>query len=252
MSYIIDYTKWKQQVSRLVENKTNKKMIGFLDEGNLSEALFSKEERKARRKEKRKDKRAVAKSKTMGGNKYKIVRKKDNDPTEDTYIVKALNRKTKIWGEDGKISDEAWDFIKDTVDDSDRDYDNESIKPELSPDDKRRDRIEFTVKVKEEETEEEETEEETVDDKEEEVKTKVKETTSIKLSANDEGSIAKGDASETLPSIRELLQATFGDIEGLAPLFEPYDSKKIHCWSNYDRPRCSINKQHKERTWHES
>lgn len=229
MSYIRDYTKWKSKISESLENRTREKMIGFLENDDLSEALFTKEERKARRKAKRgakhKDKRAVAKTKTISGNKYKIVRKKDNDPTQDTYIVKTRG-KTKIWDEDGNITDEAWDFVKSTIEDSDKDYDNDSIEPILT-DKKLRDKIEFTVKVKG--TEEEEGEEETVDAKEEEkeeVKTKVKETASIKLSDEDEGSIAKGETSTILPSVRELLQATFSDIEGLAPLFEPYDSKK--------------------------
>jgi len=197
MSNIKDFKKWQ-----------------VLTEQNLDvdPSMSKKEKRKARKAKRKSNKRSNRKDTYVSdeGIEYALIRKKDDDETKDSFVLKTKNSKSKIWNDEGKIVADVDKFLKDelfTGKDGGK-YDEESIEMDKYKQGNRKDKVNFTVNLIDKEAKKKEEEE--AKKKEEEIATETKK----KKEAEDaikhkpitvKGNIKVGDSDGALLEIKKLL-----------------------------------------------
>ena len=178
-----------------------------------------KEKRKNKKTERKKNKRKFRKEDYISdsGATYTLVRQKDDDDTQDTFVLKGKGKDSPVWDEKGIVVKDVNDFLDFELFSGENEgkYDEESIEMEKYREGNRRDRVKFTIKlvdqekVKAEEEAKKKEEEETKKKAEAEKAAKAAKAITIPKNAEGENRIEIGQTSEALPKIKEMIRKTF-------------------------------------------
>ena len=100
---------------------------------------------------KKKDKRKFRKEEYISdsGATYTLIRQKDDDDTQDTFVLKGKGKDSPVWDEKGIVVKDANDFLDFELFSGENEgkYDEDTIEMEKYREGKRRDRVKFTIKL---------------------------------------------------------------------------------------------------------
>lgn len=174
-----------------------------------------KETRKSKRAERKKDRRKFRKEDYISdsGATYTLIKQKDDDDTQDTFVLKGKGKDSPVWDEKGIVVKDVNDFLDFELFSGENEgkYDDNTIEMEKYREGKRRDRVKFTIKLVDQEKVKAE---EAKKKEEEEAKKKAeaeKAAKAITIPKNNEGEnrIEVGQTSEVLPQIKEMIRKAF-------------------------------------------
>lgn len=178
-----------------------------------------KEKRKNKKAKRKKNKRKFRKEDYISdsGATYTLIRQKDSDDTQDTFVLKGKGKDSPVWDEKGIVVKDVNDFLDFELFSGENEgkYDEESVEMEKYREGNRRDRVKFTIKlvdqekVKAEEEAKKKEEEETKKKAEAEKAAKAAKAITIPKNAEGENRIEVGQTSEILPQIKEMIRKTF-------------------------------------------
>jgi len=175
-----------------------------------------KEDRKSKRKANRRKFRKEDFISDSGAT-YTLIRQKDSDDNQDTFVLKGKGKDSPIWDKKGIVVKDVEDFLNFELFSGENEgkYDEDSIEMEKYREGKRKDRVKFTIglvdqeKVKAEEEAKKKEEEEAKKKAEAEKAAKAAKAIIIPKNAEGENRIEIGQTSEVLPRIKETIRKAF-------------------------------------------